>query len=54
MSKYWMEHSAEANTKEMMLDDNAQYLGELEIPEILELLPDICGKDILELGAGIG
>ncbi len=54
MSKFWKKHSAETNTNNMVLDDNANGLGELEIPEILDLLPDICGKDVLELGAGIG
>lgn len=54
MSKFWKEHSKEATSKEMMLDDKADEMGEREIPEVLSLLPDIKGKDVLELGAGIG
>jgi len=38
----------------MMLDDTAEILTEKEVPEILDLLPQYTGKDVLELGAGIG
>ena len=40
--------------KEMMLDENAEKLGKQEIPELLSLLPELEGKDVIELGAGIG
>ncbi len=40
--------------KEMMLDDGAELLGKVEIPEILSMLPEYEGRDVLELGAGIG
>lgn len=54
MTEFWKEHSQQATVQEMMLDSNAQELTEQELPEILSLLPDVTGKDILELGAGIG
>ncbi len=54
MYKFWEERSTEPNMKGIMLDDKDEHLGEVEIPEILGLLPDIKGKDVLELGAGIG
>ncbi|RLN71560.1 hypothetical protein BBJ28_00020808 [Nothophytophthora sp. Chile5] len=38
----------------MMLDSNAKILHELEMPEIMERAPDMAGKDVLELAAGIG
>ncbi|XP_048883463.1 phosphoethanolamine methyltransferase isoform X2 [Brienomyrus brachyistius] len=54
MMQFWLEHSQEATMQEMMLDSNAELLSELELPEILSLLPNIEGTNILELGAGIG
>jgi hypothetical protein len=38
----------------MMLDTNADKINRFEYPEVLECLPDLDGKRILELGAGIG
>lgn len=54
MTNFWVDHSRRASTVEMMLDTDADRLGEKEIPEILSLLPDVQDKDVLELGAGIG
>jgi len=54
MSDFWLEHSTEATVEMMMLDDTAEILTEKEVPEILDLLPQYTGKDVLELGAGIG
>ena len=54
MTEYWSEHSQDATVKEMMLDEQAETIGREEVPEILQMLPDYEGKDILELGAGIG
>ena len=54
MHAYWRQHSKEASVKEMMLDSNAEELGKEEIPEILSMVPDCAGMDVLELGAGIG
>lgn len=54
MVNFWQEHSREASVKEMMLDTDADKISQQEGPEILDLLPDHEGKDILELGAGIG
>ena len=54
MTQYWRSHSHEASEAEMMLDSNAKQLGEKEIPEILAHLGETTGKDILEVGAGIG
>ena len=54
MTDYWKEHSKEPTVKEMMLDSHAEDIGKLEQPEILSMLPDLEGKDVVELGAGIG
>ena len=54
MQQFWKAHSVELSAKEMMLDDDADALGLEEIPELLSLLPDLAGKDVIELGAGIG
>ncbi len=54
MYKFWEEHATEDNMKVIMLDDKTDLTRQVEIPEILGLLPDISGKDVLELGAGIG
>lgn len=54
MEDFWKEHSQNASEEEMMLDTNADILGKEEIPEILSMLPNVKGKDVLELGAGIG
>ena len=54
MTAYWQEHSVEATVEEMMLDDEAQKIHELERDEILALLPPIEGSRVLELAAGLG
>jgi len=54
MYSYWRQHSKDASVHEMMLDYKAEELGKEEIPEVLSLLPDITGMDVLELAAGIG
>lgn len=54
MLDYWNKHSKDCSIQEMMLDTNAETISEQELPEILSILPDYSGKDILELGAGIG
>ena len=54
MTRFWEAHSSNASLEEMTLDNRAQTLTELEVPEILDLLPHYNGKDVLELGAGIG
>ncbi|OQS02797.1 phosphoethanolamine N-methyltransferase [Thraustotheca clavata] len=54
MKKYWKEHSQDTTIETMMLDSNAKLLHELEIPEILNKLPPVDNKDVLELAAGIG
>jgi len=53
MQHFWNAHSVEGSEKEMMLDDNAEVLGLEEIPELLSLLPELTGKDVIELGASI-
>ncbi|KAK8759192.1 hypothetical protein V5799_003178 [Amblyomma americanum] len=52
MLRYW-EHF-DPTIESMMLDARAQLLNVEESAEILSHLPDISGKDVLELGAGIG
>ncbi|XP_042297128.1 phosphoethanolamine N-methyltransferase 1-like [Sceloporus undulatus] len=54
MQQFWEEHSRECSLQEMMLDSGAEALTQEDTPEILALLPCMEGKDILELGAGIG
>ena len=54
MKLYWKKHSKEASEQKMMLNEKAEELGQMEIPEILNMLPDLTGKRVLELGAGIG
>lgn len=54
MTEFWQEHSQHGSLTEMMLDHNAEELCKHELPEILSYLPQYAGKDILELGAGIG
>ena len=54
MSSYWMEHSKQQSIEEMMLDEDASKITQHEHPEVLGLLPDLKGKQVLELGAGIG
>lgn len=58
MSEFWREHSQAQSVEEMMLDTKAQVLTVDEQPEILSLLDTygggLEGKNILELGAGIG
>lgn len=54
MTDFWTEHSQDASLIEMMLDTNAEELTKHELPEILSYLPSFEGKDVIELGAGIG
>ena len=54
MADFWKEHSKDASMEEMMLDQSAEELSKEELPEILSYLPDFTGKDVVELGAGIG
>ncbi|XP_042500926.1 phosphomethylethanolamine N-methyltransferase-like [Macadamia integrifolia] len=51
---YWVEHSADLTVEAMMLDSKASDLDKEERPEVLSLLPPFKGKNVLELGAGIG
>ncbi|CAF1248728.1 unnamed protein product [Rotaria sordida] len=53
MVTYWKRNS-NPNLQSMMLDTNADKINQFEYPEILECLPDLDGKRVLELGAGIG
>ena len=52
-AEYWADHSAPTIEK-MMLDTDAASIDKLERPEILSQIPSFAGKDVLELGAGIG
>jgi hypothetical protein len=52
MSGFW---SDKPDTVEgMMLDTNAAEIDTEESPEIISYLPDLQGKDVLEIGSGIG
>ena len=54
MIQYWEAHSRHASHAEVSLDSQGETLIQMELPEILDMLPDYRGKDVLELGAGIG
>ncbi|KAI8490906.1 hypothetical protein Bbelb_313250 [Branchiostoma belcheri] len=54
MVEFWRELSHDCSVQEMMGDENADELDQEERPEILAMLPDLSGKRVLELGAGIG
>ena len=55
MKQFWQQVGQRGATEiEMLLDEQASTIGQLEVPEVLGLLPDVDGKDVLELGSGIG
>ena len=54
MTEFWNKHSIAQSVEEMMLDSKAEVLTQHEQPEVLGMLPSVKGKDVLELGAGIG
>ena len=55
MKQFWESvASGEPTVAQMIFYPNPATISELEIPEVLSLLPDIEKKDILDLGAGIG
>ena len=54
MTVFWEEHSKESTEQKMLLNDNFEELGRMDIPEILNMLPELTGMRVLELGAGIG
>jgi len=55
MKQFWESvASGEPTLAQIVLYPNPATVSELEIPEVLSLLPDIEKKDILDLGAGIG
>ncbi|KAG6549033.1 hypothetical protein Mapa_009476 [Marchantia paleacea] len=53
-NNYWKEHTVELSIEAMMLDSQAEKLDKEERPEILASIPEIHGKSVIELGAGIG
>ena len=55
MKQFWESVvSSDPSLAQMILYPNPATISELEIPEVLSLLPDFEKKDILDLGAGIG
>jgi phosphoethanolamine N-methyltransferase len=52
VSLYWKQQ--DPTLQSMYKKPNAQYLDEHEKPELLSYFPDLKGKMILDLGAGIG
>ncbi|XP_070563864.1 uncharacterized protein [Ptychodera flava] len=54
MKDFWTAYSKDATVESMMHDTKASTLTEMESKEIMSMLPNIEGKRILELGAGIG
>jgi len=56
MLNYWEGHAKRdgATQEAMMLDKNASEFSDRERDEILSIVPDVTGLDIIELGSGIG
>ena len=54
MATFWKANSKEASLEEMMLNSDAKSIRSLEEPEVLASLPNIAGKDVVELACGIG
>lgn len=54
MQMYWKDNCKMQSIEEMMLDSNADALTKLEIPQVLNMLPEYEGKCVLELASGIG
>ena len=60
MRLYWEQQSGGegsmlgATVEAMMLDKDASKIDQAERPEILGMLPDLTGLDMIEMGAGIG
>lgn len=54
MASFWKANSKEASLEEMMLNSDAKSIRSLEEPEVLGSLPNIAGKDVVELACGIG
>nr|XP_045583280.1 phosphoethanolamine N-methyltransferase-like [Procambarus clarkii]XP_045583281.1 phosphoethanolamine N-methyltransferase-like [Procambarus clarkii]XP_045583282.1 phosphoethanolamine N-methyltransferase-like [Procambarus clarkii] len=52
MTCYWQAYNP--TLESMMLSQDAKYLAQNEQNEVLSYLPDYHGKNVLELGAGIG
>ena len=53
--KFWEDISRlGSSVEQMVLCSDAEKINQREVPEVLSLLPDYAGKDVLELGAGIG
>ena len=56
MLDYWNNHAKRdgATQEAMMLDKNASTFSDKERDEVLSILPDVTGLDMVELGSGIG
>lgn len=56
MLSYWENHAKRdgATQEAMMLDKNASEFSNKERDEVLSILPDVTGLDMIELGSGIG
>lgn len=54
MLQFWQEHSQNGDLTEMLLDTKADTISDIEVNEIVKLLPNLKTKRVLELGAGIG
>ncbi len=50
----WNALGAEASAQSVTLEKEAPQMSDAEIGEILQYLPDLDGKSVLDLGAGIG
>lgn len=51
---FWDRYSDRPDIGSMMLNKNADELEESDRYDVLEFLPDVTGKDVVDIGAGIG
>lgn len=54
MKAFWQENCTGATLEDVLLDSRADMVDASERAEVSALLPDLGGKRLLELGAGIG
>ena len=54
MTEYWEEHADNLTADAMMLDDDSVLIDESDKAEVLAMVPDVEGKAVCEVGAGIG
>uniref|UniRef100_A0AC35U6C0 Methyltransf_25 domain-containing protein n=1 Tax=Rhabditophanes sp. KR3021 TaxID=114890 RepID=A0AC35U6C0_9BILA len=54
LKKFWSRYSGQADINAMMLNQNAGDIEEADRHDIMSSLPSVDGKDVVDIGAGIG